>query len=300
MRHFSSHMVMALWAVLACMAGTAGAESVDPPTAPAPSGSSSTLTPQVADNDRVDELPERAQGIHVDEKIGATVPLELGFRDSTGRSVTLRDYLDGNLPVILTFNYSTCPMLCSAQLGGLVEGMGKIPFTAGAQYQIVTVAIDPLETPDTARETKKRYLASFSSDEQATIASGWHFLTGDESATRALADSVGFNYRYIEEIKEFSHAATLIFLSPKGVVTSYYHGIHYEPETFGRSIFSAGMGEHGVSVGFLLACFRPSHDQGHAKTGESVMRYGALGFVVLLLIAFGTWQMMRTRGARQE
>jgi protein SCO1 len=293
-------MVMALWAALACMSRTAGAEPVNPPAERAPSDSSSALTPHVADNDRVDELPERAQGIYVDEKTGATVPLDLAFRDSTGRSVTLRDYLDGNLPVILTFNYSTCPMLCSAQLGGLIEGMGKIPFTAGAQYQIVTIAIDPLETPDTVRETKKRYLASFSSAEQETIASGWHFLTGDEKAVKALADSVGFKYRYIEEIKEFSHAATLIFLSPKGVVTSYYHGIYYEPETLGSSIFTAGIGEHGVSVGFLLACFRPSHDQGHAKTGVSVMRYGALGFVVLLLIAFGTWQMMRTRSARPE
>lgn len=290
-------MVMAAVSILSGGPAVAGA---DPTPAQAQASSSSTLAPRVADGDRVDELPEEAQGISIEEKTGSEVPLDLEFRDSDGQNVKLGDYLDGNLPVILTFNYSSCPMLCSAQLNGLVEAMRQIDFTAGEQYQIITVAIDPLETPDTAADTKDRYLAGFSDEKQTSIRAGWHFLTGDEPSIRKLADSVGFAYRYLEDTKEFSHAASLIFLSPKGIVTRYYHGIYYEPEQLSGSIFSAGAGEHGVSVGFLLACFRPSHVEGQADAGESAMRYGAMGFVVFLLVTFGTWQMRRAKSARQE
>jgi protein SCO1/2 len=266
-----------------------------------PGDSSSSLTPRLSDGDFVEELPKAAQGIEINEKIGAQVPLDLEFRDSDGRAVKLAELLDGSLPVILTFNYSSCPMLCSSQLNGLVESMRKIAFTVGDQYRVITVAIDPLETPDSARDTKDKYIAAFAKEEkQALIRDGWSFLTGQEASIKAFADAVGFTYRYLDETKEYAHAASLIFLSPKGIVTRYYHGIYYEPDQLSTSIFQAGAGEHGVSVGFLLACFRPSHQEGRADSGVAAMRYGALGFVIFLLAAFGTWQMMRARGARQE
>lgn len=290
-------------AVLTAMLGLASAAADTEPSAPANregAGSSSTLVPQVAEGDRVDELPREAQGIEIKEKIGAKLPLDLEFRDSEGKRVRVGDYFDGMLPVILTFNYSSCPMLCSSQLNGLSEAMRNISLTAGEQYRIITVAIDPLQGPESTRDMKDKYLAGFPKEKQGSIRAGWQFLTGEEASIKALADSVGYAYRYLEETKEFSHAATLIFVSPDGVVTRYYHGIYYEPDKLTSSIFKAGIGEEGVSMGFLLACFRPSHENGHAETAESVMRYGAMGFVVFLLAAFGTWQMMRAKSSRQE
>lgn len=245
-------------------------------------------------------LPEEGKDLRIDERIGEQVPLDIPFVDTDGRAVTLADYLDGDLPVILTFNYSSCPMLCNSQLNALIEGMNKLVFVAGAQYRVVTVAIDHLETPATAKDTLARYLGQFPESKRASVSQGWEILTGTETNIRALADSVGFPFRYLETDKEYAHPASIIFLSPKGIVTRYYHGIYYEPKELSKSIFQAGVGEHGVSAGFLLACLRPSHKEGYAETGFSVMRYGGIGFVLFLLAAFGTWQMMRARSARQE
>src|SRR5690349_10649087 len=61
----------------------------------------------------------KANGVTVDEKLGAKVPLDATFRTQDGATVTLGDILKGELPTILTFNYSDCPMLCSLQLNGL-------------------------------------------------------------------------------------------------------------------------------------------------------------------------------------
>lgn len=245
-------------------------------------------------------LPEEGKDLRIDEQIGKEIPRDIPFVDHTGKSVTMADYLDGNLPVILTFNYSSCPMLCNSQFNGLIEGMNQLVFMAGEQYRVVSVAIDHLETPATASDTRAQYVARFPEGKRSSVERGWTFLTGEKQNIRELADSVGFPYRYLEDQREYAHPASLIFLSPTGIVTRYYHGIYYEPQELSKSIFQAGVGEHGVSVGFLLACLRPSHQEGYRDTGFAVMQYGGIGFVLFLLAAFGTWQMIRARSARQE
>lgn len=254
------------------------------------------LVPEVGEGDHIEELPDDLQGLEVVESLGAEVPRELAFRDETGATVLLGSYFDGGLPVLLTFNYSSCPMLCSVQLDALVQAMRKMSLEPGKQYQVLTVSVDPEETPEVAAETKERYVSRFPEAKRDHVREGWHFLTGDESAVQALADTVGFRYRHVARTGEYVHPATLIFLSPWGSVTRYFHGIGYVPEQLDSSIFQAGAGEQGVSIGFLLACF--SHDpdaNSHAKTGESVMLYGTIGFVVLILGGLGAWQLSRSR-----
>ncbi len=56
------------------------------------------------------------------------------------------EYFDGELPVVLTLNYSDCPMLCSLQLDGLFDGLKKMKWDLGDKYRMVTVSIDPKES----------------------------------------------------------------------------------------------------------------------------------------------------------
>ena len=282
-----------------CIATAMGQTAPSGGPANATSRSSYTAEP-VAPDDRVDDLPVEARGIEIEERIGQSLPLDANFRNTEGESVRLGDLFDGELPVILTFNYSSCPMLCSLQLNALFQSIKKLPFDVGDQYRMITVGLDPKETPDTAKTTKEKFLGGFADDKRELAAAGWTFLTGREDAIKAAADAAGVRYRYLEKTKEYVHPASLIFVSPKGIITQYYHGIHYEPEVLGNSIFQAGAGEHGVSIGFLLACFRIGERPEYAKMSENIMRYGAIGFVLLLLVAFGTWQVMRSREARQE
>ncbi len=260
-------------------------------------GDPSKLARAVDDGDFVDKLPEELRNVEVEESVGVTVPLTGQFRDDGGQSVTLQQYLDGELPVILTFNYSNCPMLCSLQLDALVKSMAKIQLQAGLHYQIVTVGLDPTETPEVAAETKARYLRYFPEDQRERVAGAWHFLVGDEAPVREVADAVGFRYKYLERTKEYVHPASLIFLSPQGVVTRYFHGIHYIPEQLNEAIFTAGIGEHGVSMGFVLACLKYQPDANdYSKGSREVMRYGG---AVFLALVFGGLGLMRYRRRRR-
>src|SRR5690606_39094042 len=111
--------------------------------------------------DRQEALPKPLEGVGIDEHLDMELPLDLEFTDERGERVRLRDYFDGRVPVILTLNYSDCPMLCSLELNGLVTSMKEIDWSLGKEYRVVTVSIDPKETPDKARLTKQRYLTQY-------------------------------------------------------------------------------------------------------------------------------------------
>ena len=249
--------------------------------------------------DRLPPAPKELKGIDVVENIGAQIPADKVFVDETGKKVVLGELLDDELPTILTFNYSSCPMLCSLQLSSLVRTLKKMPLVAGKHFRIVTIGIDPKESAADAARTKSQYLSRFPSDEALALQSNWHFLIGAEADVRAIADLVGFGYRYLPERKEYAHSTALILVSPAGEVTSYIKGIHYQPSDLVAAIVDAGMNRKGASLGFALSCFQ--YDSGannYSGFASNVMRWGGITFVTALM--FIAWFMMYRYRARRS
>ena len=115
----------------------------------------------------------KLEGVGVDEKLEAVLPLALTFKNSSWREVTLGEILSSGKPLLLSLNYSDCPMLCRLQLNGLVDGMRQMRLEVGTDFDVVSVSVDPLETPMRARQTKQNYVRSYG---RPQTASGWHFL----------------------------------------------------------------------------------------------------------------------------
>src|SRR5215475_4161872 len=65
-----------------------------------------------------------------DQKLDAQLPLDLIFRDESGRASRLGDYF-GDKPVILSLIYYDCPMLCTMSLNGLVNSLSDLRFDVG-------------------------------------------------------------------------------------------------------------------------------------------------------------------------
>jgi protein SCO1/2 len=248
---------------------------------------------------QIQPTPRELENVEVREKLGATLPLELEFKDETGAPVRLKDiFSTDETPVILTFNYSDCPMLCSVQLGGLVESMREMEWTVGSEYRIVTVLLDPTETHRKAMDTKMKYLERYQRPDVAD--KGWHFLTGSEESIRALAASVGFGYRYYE--KEYLHPAVLMSVSPGGVVSGYLYGVKYDPEELERHLKVASIGGTSQAAQkFLLSCYHYEKPEGAGAQAMTVMRYGGLIFVVGLATLLGFFGFRRARrGVSQD
>jgi cytochrome oxidase Cu insertion factor (SCO1/SenC/PrrC family) len=138
------------------------------------------------------QKPTILESVGLDQKLGSQAPLDLQFADESGARVRLGDYF-GEKPVILTLVYYECPMLCTLILNGTVRALRTLEFSAGQEFEIVTVSIDPGETPALAAQKRAEYLDIY---RREGAESGWHFLTGEEEQIRALAESVGFSYKY--------------------------------------------------------------------------------------------------------
>lgn len=231
------------------------------------------LTGAVADAQLVEDLPEEMQGVGVDDKSGDQIPLDLKFRDENAKVLALSDVFAGSRPVILSLNYSDCPMLCRIQLNGLVDALKEMELTAGKDFDVVSVSVDPLETYQRAKQTEQRYLEEYG---RPGAAGGWRFLVGSQKNIKALADAVGFRYKYVPETGEYSHTAAAMVVTPTGVVSRYLYGVMFDPQTVRLSLVEAADGKIGSPLDqLILFCFH--YDETKGRYGPVARRIMSLG-----------------------
>jgi protein SCO1/2 len=98
--------------------------------------------------------------VGIEQKLGTPLPLELTFKDETGKTVRLGDYF-GKRPVILVLAYYECPMLCTVVLNELTRAMNGLDLYIGKDFEVVTVSISPTETPELAAKKKANYVKAY-------------------------------------------------------------------------------------------------------------------------------------------
>ena len=229
-------------------------------------------------------LPSVFDDVGIDERLGEALPLETVFRDEEGREVRLGDYFDGSRPVAMNLVYHECPMLCSLLLTEFTRTLQEMEWQPGAEFEVVTVSFSATEDPAIASRAKEKYLAQLGRPEAG---SGWHFLTGEDESIRALADALGFRYRWVESTREFAHPAALIFASGEGLITRYIHGMGYPPADVRKALVEASEGRVGTAVDrILLYCYRyDANANSYVLHARNLMKLG--GFLTLLLLATG-------------
>jgi protein SCO1/2 len=238
--------------------------------------------------------PNELKKVDFDQRLGVQVPLDLPFRDESGRAVQLSQYFGGG-PVILSLVYYECPMLCTQALNGLVKALKVLALEPGRDYEIVTVSFNPHETPAQAAEKKAHYLEVL---KKAGGAGGWHFLTGDDPAIRLLTDTVGFHYVYDEVTRQYAHPTGIVVLTPEGKASKYVYGIDYGPRDLRLALVEASDHKVGTPVDrLLLYCYH--YDPTTGKYGLVLMNVIRLGGVVTVVCLAGFIVILRRRERRR-
>jgi protein SCO1 len=196
--------------------------------------------------------PDPLGRVGFDQHLAQQVPLDASFHDESGKRVRLADYF-GTRPVILALAYYDCANLCTLVLNGVIEGLRRVDFRPGIEFDVVAVSINPNDTPALASDKKAAYLAYYghpASDQ------GWHFLTGEESSITRLADAVGFRYFYDEKQKQYAHAAGITMLTPQGKIARYFYGIQFAPQDLRLGLMDASAERIGSAADrLMLLCF---------------------------------------------
>lgn len=228
------------------------------------------------------EQNEIFQKVKIEPKIGEKLPLHLSFKDENGKTVQLKDFFREK-PIMLTPVYYECPMLCSLILKGIIKALKILKFVPGKEFEIVSFSFDPEETSEQAKAVKASVMTQIGHEEAKT---GWHFLTGDETTISALTDAIGFESAFDAKSGEFAHAATILIITPQGVISKYFYGIEFSPKDIQFGLIEAADEKLGSAIDkLMLLCYHYNPITGkYGLAVMSLLRFGGIITVAILFI----------------
>jgi protein SCO1/2 len=215
---------------------------------------------------------------------GATLPLGMALTDENGHAVTLGSFFTDR-PVVVVLDYLHCKTLCGFVLSDLVRTTAQVPLTAGRDYDVLAISIDPHDTPADSRAARDQYLA------RTAHPGGWHFLTGSEASVRHIADTIGFPYLYDADADQYAHPAGITIASPDGRIARYLLGVDYPPLDLRLALTEAARGtisSPATTLLLLCYCYDPATGRYSAQINTALRILGGatvlgIGFMVLRL-----------------
>jgi protein SCO1 len=227
--------------------------------------------------------PQLPGNVTIAQKLNTQIPLDLMMRDESGKVVRLKEYFGKGRPVLLNFVYYRCPMLCPMVLEGTTTALTELKFNIGEEFDVVTVSIDPRDKVTDAAKLKEKYIRHYG---RLSSASGWHFLTANETAIKKLTEAVGFQYAYDSRTDQFAHGAALLVLTPDGRVSRYFYGFEFKARDLRLAIVEASAGKVGnLTDQFLLMCFH--YDPNTGKYSRNAMMFARAGGVTTMVVLGG-------------
>jgi protein SCO1/2 len=241
------------------------------------------------------EVPEELKNVGIEEKTGNTLDLNLLVTNEKGEKVQLSSFFKAQKPVILSPVYFNCPGLCNFHLNGLIDTLKSVDWSPSNEFEIVAFSFDSKETSEVALKKKENYLKLYGRE---GTDSGWHFVTADEDVVQKLMESVGFKFKWTEQVKEWSHASAAIVISPQGKISRYLHGIQFEPRDLKLALNEAANGKVGNIVdSVMLYCFK--YDSHQSKYGLQVFNLMKISGAVTVA-ALALWLLLMMTRAKRE
>jgi protein SCO1/2 len=191
-----------------------------------------TLTVQAVAQDTQSKLTEQ---MGITQNLGARIPLDVTFKDETGKTVRIGDTFEGR-PVLLVPIFFTCKTMCvnltDSIVGTLAKGTRSNILKPGRDFDVVMLSINPTETPELARAKKVEIFDMLTPTVKGQpneawrteVEPSWKMLTGSYENIRKVTDAVGFKYHWDAEKKLINHPTCSILLSKTGKVSGYIIG----------------------------------------------------------------------------
>jgi protein SCO1/2 len=183
--------------------------------------------------------------------------------------------------------YYRCPMLCNLTRNGLVDAMKELDWSAGREFAVLFVSINPDETPEDAAVKKDAYLLMYARDDARA---GLHFLTGRQRDIELLARATGFGYRFDPLSGDYAHTSTIMFVTPDGRLSRYINDVVFQPRNVKLALIEASEGAIGSPMDkfLLFMCYHYDPLRGsYAASAWKLMRLGAAATAMLLALGLG-------------
>ncbi len=210
---------------------------------------------------------EVLQKVDILQKLDTQLPMDVTLTNAKGQKVTLDELIEDR-PVILSFVYYECPMLCTLTLDGVVKASNAMKLNIGEHYDIISISFDENETPELAAEKQAAYAKQA---RKGRPDKNWHFLTADKDAISKLTEAAGYTFQYVPEKDEYAHSSAIMVVTPEGKLSKYFYGIEFSARDLRLALVDAAEKRIGTPVdAVLLWCFH--YDPMTGKYGLSILR----------------------------
>ncbi|RUT79381.1 SCO family protein [Ancylomarina longa] len=221
--------------------------------------------------------------VGVIEHLNDTIPNDIQLINEKGETVSLKAQIDK--PTALIFVYFRCPGICSPLMDGLADVIQKSDLKLAKDYQVLTISFDPSETTDLAVKKKNNYKSLITGQ---NTQEGWQFFTADSANIAEATKMMGFRYK--KTGNDYTHAATVIVISPEGKITRYLNGTYFLPFEFKLAMLEASKGQAGPTINKILQYCYSYDPVGHAYvlnitkiTGAIILLMGLIVFLLLII-----------------
>ncbi|GFO67596.1 cytochrome-c oxidase [Geomonas limicola] len=234
---------------------------------------------------------ETATKVGLDERLGARLPLDLVFRDETGKEVRLRELITG--PTIVLPVYYGCSNVCNYLQGGLARALPEVKREPGKEYRVISVSIDETETPELAARYQRMYLSALRVNFPP---GGWKFLTGDAQNIKRFADAAG--YRFQRKGRDFLHPVASFVVAGDGMIVRYLYGTNFLSKDLTLALLEAREGKVGTTIRKVVDyCF--SFDPNSKSYEFNLLRVSAT-VVILCCGGFFLFLVLTGRKGKQH
>lgn len=224
------------------------------------------------------------------DRIGAVIDAGLAFTDERGYPFQLRQLFPGKQPVVLMLGYYSCPAMCGQVLDAAFRALSDVDLRPGQDYRILSVSIDPRETPAIAKQRKEAFLPRL---RKAGGDEAWRLLVGEEAEVRKLAAAVGFNYYWSDATQQYAHPPSLLFLTPDGRVSRAIVNTVYDPSDLRLALVEASGGKLGTlwdQVRLNCLTFDPRSNS-YTLAATTLLR--VVGAATLVALTAMIWWLLR-------
>ncbi len=231
-------------------------------------------------------MPTYLKHAGIAQNLNRKLPLSAAYVDSTGKPVALGDYF-GKRPVVLAEVYFSCGMLCPQVMHGAADALKQTGLKAGKDYEVVIASFDPKDTAKQAASEKQLFLNWLG---DPGVATGVHFLTGQQPSIDALSSATGFHYVRVPgpdgKMDQFAHSSVVMVATPDGRLSKYFSGIQYEPRDLRLAMVDASNHKIGTAADlFLLYCCNYNPSSGRYTV--SILRVLGLAACFTILVILG-------------
>lgn len=217
----------------------------------------------------------------------AHVPLTLSFKTIDNRQVTMEQAIAGRATLLLPADF-TCKQICGPALTIAAQALKQTGLTAGRDYSLVVVGIDPRDSLADARRFTSGQVGG----------PGVSVLSGDEATIHALLASIGYRTERDTANDAIAHPASYVTLTAGGRLSRTLSSLALQATDLKLALIEASEGRIGGLTGRVaLLCYGFDAVHGiYTRQIATILRIGGAAIIVMLVstLGFMLWRKQKT------